>query len=423
MKPNSKIIGIVLISLLCFRFAPSLHAQDQPAASQSEASAPEYPIMMSEFQVNSTENKGYISKNSATAFKTDQPLLTIPQAVMVVTRDLISDTGYTDSSDVLRFAGVAAFFRGESFELRGTRLGYDLIDELPNIQAYLDNIFVDSYEVIRGPAAVFYPTAALGGIILKTSRKPLDYNQNTFNFSEDEWGLYRAELDTTGPLAKLGTGLVSYRLLLAGQSGKMYFYNMEDDVKAIHPSLQWTNSQNRVLVAGDFQEIISPPNGQAFISPEGKIVDAAGKRWEANVPEPQENTMRRYTALRIQFEHHIGTNWEMKVFARLSESVLRTSNVQPGGPNFVNDTTNWSLSATDGIYKTYDLLGDFTGKYDLFGLNARSTFGYTAFREFNINYSMVPPRDTQPAGIIFPSTSPMPIMSSCRRWLNGRSIP
>ena len=123
---------------------------------------------------------------------------------MVVTRDMIADTGYNQSSDVLAFAGVADFLRGESYELRGTRLGYDLVEEMPDVSVFMDNVYIDSYEVIRGPAAVFYPTAALGGIILKTTRKPMNIAQTSFSFSEDQWWLYRAELDSTGPLGKLG---------------------------------------------------------------------------------------------------------------------------------------------------------------------------------------------------------------------------
>src|ERR1700722_19686913 len=154
--PGTEIFRTAAIALACLVVALRLCAQDQSAGSEpqdpSSPASHEGPIMMSSFQVNSTENTGYISKNSATAFKTDESLLTIPQAVMVVTRDMITDTGYNQSSDVLRFAGVADFFRGESYELRGARISYDLIDEMPSISAYMDNIFIDSYEVIRGPA-------------------------------------------------------------------------------------------------------------------------------------------------------------------------------------------------------------------------------------------------------------------------------
>jgi hypothetical protein len=175
----------------------SSSAGAQTGSAEGTNSSPEgesssgVPIMMSTFEVNSTQDTGYVTKNSATAFKTDEALISIPQPVLVVTRDMITDIGYNYSSDVLAFAGVSDYYRGESYMLRGARVSYDLVDEMPGIIAYQDNIFVDSYEVIRGPAAVFYPTATLGGIILKTTRKPMAVAQTTINVSEDQFGTFR----------------------------------------------------------------------------------------------------------------------------------------------------------------------------------------------------------------------------------------
>ena len=82
---------------------------------------------------------------------------------------MIDDIGAVESSNILQFAGVSNFFAGESFAMRGARIGYPLLDEMPDGAPYLDNINLDSYTVMRGPAATLYLNASLGGTVITTS--------------------------------------------------------------------------------------------------------------------------------------------------------------------------------------------------------------------------------------------------------------
>jgi len=47
-------------------------------------------------------------------------MMDIPQGVIVVTKDFIDDLNTSDSSEVLRFFGVAAKFTGDTLLLRGS---------------------------------------------------------------------------------------------------------------------------------------------------------------------------------------------------------------------------------------------------------------------------------------------------------------
>lgn len=149
--------------------SPLTMSAQTPAATPPPAPKDDR-VLLSTFEVSSTQDKGYTSGNAATGFKTNESMLKIPQAVTLVTRDLIDDIGATDSSNILRFAGVSNFFTGESFALRGTRVNYPLLDEMPDGVPYADNVNLDSYTVLRGPAATLYLNAALGGTILTTSK-------------------------------------------------------------------------------------------------------------------------------------------------------------------------------------------------------------------------------------------------------------
>ena len=154
-------ITATLVSTLA---VASAIAQPPPAASASNAAAAkEEAIVISRFEVTTTQGKGYVATNSATGFKTNQELIKIPQSVTVVTRDLIDDIGATKTSDVLQFAGASQFYRGESIRLRGARTLNAYMDDAIENVPYSDNVNIDSYEVIRGPAGVLYANAGVDG--------------------------------------------------------------------------------------------------------------------------------------------------------------------------------------------------------------------------------------------------------------------
>lgn len=388
-----------LLILLGMLFsAPAAHLAGQAASvGESAGNSADSPIMMSTFEVNTTQDTGYVTKNSATAFKTDEALIGIPQPVLVVTRDMISDTGYGTSSDVLAFAGVADYFRGESYELRGARVSYDLVDEMPDLAFFQDNIFVDSYEVIRGPTAVFYPTATLGGIILKTTRKPMVVAQTSVTIAEDQFGMFRLEFDSTGPLTKLGRGVLAYRVEGAYQDGRTYFNNFPVFVEAIHPSFEYIDANNRLLVAFDLQNLRHITNGTAILTPDGGIYSGAGRQNEYNLA-PEDGETFRYTALRIEFEHKISTDWEMKLKMGVTENRFHGVYSYISEVDWTRLTADYTYSYEDNRYTGYNFVNDYTGKYDIFNfMEGRSTFGLNYQMTNNIFRDLIRP-PTAPTG-------------------------
>ena len=171
---------------------------------------------MSKFEVTTTQGHGYVSTNSAEAFKTNTSLMDLPQIDTVVTRDLIDDIGFTNSSDVTQYFGLSDFYQGEAFAARGYRIAYAYVDDIPSNQPYEDNSYVDSYEIIKGPAQVLYLGANLSGTVLKATKKPLPFQQDIFSFSINSGNdhyLWHAMIDATGPLGKIGDATVGYRLV------------------------------------------------------------------------------------------------------------------------------------------------------------------------------------------------------------------
>src|SRR5262245_23521174 len=59
------------------------------------------------------ESEGYLTERTRTATKTDTALIDVPQAVTVVTQDLIRDQAMQGMADVIRYVPGAGMAQGE----------------------------------------------------------------------------------------------------------------------------------------------------------------------------------------------------------------------------------------------------------------------------------------------------------------------
>jgi len=351
-----------------------------PAYAQIESvpdkNSEKQQITLSTFVVNSTQNKGYTSTNNATGFKTNENLMRIPQAVTVVTRDLIDDIGAVDGSNILRYAGVGNFFAGESFALRGTRINYPLIDEMPDGAPYLDNVNLDSYTVLRGPAATLYVNAALGGTVLTNSKFPLPYNNYAITAKVTGYGTYRLEADLNGQIAQVGAAKFTYRVNAVMQRGDSYFKNVIDHRTVIHPTIQMTWKNTIVRIARDHQSIQHPSGGNSFVTPDGKLFTGAG-RSEGFYPKNGMEDFQRdgWRAFLIQ---KLSDNWDLKVsaqewwYSRYGSIVFIA-----GGINWPAQTIGLTSRLNDQNVDDRTIVADVNGRYNLGKISMQSTFGGT----------------------------------------------
>ena len=364
----------ILVACAAIVAATSL-TQAQTATNPNEI------VTLSKFEVTTTQDKGYVANNSATGFKTNEALIKIPQSVLVVTRDLIDDIGATKTSDVLQYAGASQFYRGESIRLRGARVLNAYMDDAIENVPYSDNVNIDSYEVIRGPAGVLYANAAVGGVVLKTSKKPLPFRQNRVTFSIKDWGQYRGEFDFTGPMGEIGDAKLSYRLVGAYQDGDAYFKNVEDERLAIHPSFQVDLKNTTVRFALDYIDITGIAGGQSFVTPDGKLYTGAG-RDEAYYPK---GIMENHKQIRerIAILQRISSNWESKTSFSHLWYERHGTNVLPNNLNLQTGLFNLFARRNYQRMDNWVVNQDFLGNYHIAGIENQSAAGLTLTDEYN----------------------------------------
>ena len=157
--------------------------------------------------------KGYNARTSATATKTDTPILETPQAVSVISQDQIADQQARTVADALRYTpgitvdgfGTNVFF--DSIKVRGftapqyldgLRLPSDLVSfAVPR----MENYGLERLEVLKGPSSGLYGQSEPGGLINMVSKRPTDTPifealATTGSFNRLEGGF-----DAGGPIA------------------------------------------------------------------------------------------------------------------------------------------------------------------------------------------------------------------------------
>ena len=407
--------------------AATLSVRAQTSATTPATGAGEGVVQLSKFEVQSTQDQGYVANNTATGFKTNQELLKIPQSVTVITRDLIDDIGATKTSDILRYAGASQFYRGESIRLRGARTLNAYMDDAIENVVYSDNVNIDSYEVIRGPAGVLYANAGVAGVVLKATKKPLPYRMEKLTFSVKDWGQYRGEFDFTGPAGTIGGAKLSYRMVGAHQDGDNYFKNTEDQRLALHPTVQLDFKDTTVRFAVDYVDLTNIAGAQNFVLPNGKLYTGAGRDegyYPKGVMENHEQIRQRFALL-----HRISDNWESKTSLSHLHYVREGTNVLPNSLNLVTGELNLFARRNFQRQENWVINQDFLGNYNLGPIANQSAAGFTLTDEYNraaftnnaaFGVRAFPIANPNMDAVIVPSLSSYVPASSVGSWTNNR---
>jgi iron complex outermembrane receptor protein len=377
-------------------------AQPAPASNPTRA---DQAVVLSAFEVSTTQGKGYTSTNSASGFKTNEPLIDIPQPILVVTRDLIDDIGYKDMSDTLQFAGAVTQFRGERVMLRGNSASI-LLDDATGVAPFMDSATIDSYQILRGPTSVLYIGTNLSGTIIKTSKKPLPIARRSLSVTLDQYGGARADFDLTGPLAQIGDAKFSYRLIGVDQEssgGVKYFKNVKDDRYVIAPSLQVNYHDTTLRISYDYWRQKHAANANSPITPNGKLFTGAG-RDESWIPP---NTMEAFAGktLRAIALQKISPTWELRLQSQYFKFFREGGVMIPGGVDYNRNLYYVGTRYNDQVQDFWTNTADVVGKFEIAKIENQSAAGVAFSDERNL--SRIGGRvTTRPFGTILATGAP-----------------
>jgi iron complex outermembrane receptor protein len=214
MRTTSRLIagtGPIALAAGMLLAASAAQAQDAGASQSGDQLQTVQTTDASGDKVIVVTARNYVPEGSATATKSDIPLIETPQSVTVITRDQIDLLNFIDAQQAVRYvAGVT----GENY---GPDLRFDFIQ----VRGFTPKQFIDglatpvtttifsngvdlynfeSFDILKGPASVLYGNSPPGGIYNQTSRRASDVagGEISAKYGEDDYKQIAGTI--TGPL-------------------------------------------------------------------------------------------------------------------------------------------------------------------------------------------------------------------------------
>jgi catecholate siderophore receptor len=156
--------------------------------------------------VNETEGYETVATNSAT--RTPTALINIPQAVSVVTSDLIRDQMMTSIGDVVRYVPGVTAIQGENNRdqvvIRGNSSSADFfVNGLrDDVQYFRDVYNLERVEALKGPNAMTFGRGGGGGVINRVTKEAGFAGLREFDFQGGMFGNKRVATDWNHPIGQ-----------------------------------------------------------------------------------------------------------------------------------------------------------------------------------------------------------------------------
>jgi catecholate siderophore receptor len=150
---------------------------------------------------------GYQVEAVTTATKTLTALRDVPQAVTVITRELVADQMMTSVGDVVRYVPGITAHQGENnrdqIVVRGNSSSADFFVNgvRDDVQYYRDLYNLERVEALKGPNAMIFGRGGGGGIVNRVTKEALFRPERELTIQGGGYGHKRVTTDVAQPLS------------------------------------------------------------------------------------------------------------------------------------------------------------------------------------------------------------------------------
>ncbi len=292
------------------------------------------------------------------ATKLETPLVETPQAASVISREQFERRGAQSVQRAANYTPgiftnqVGASNRYDYLVLRGFSdgsIGNTYLDGLKlmgDTNSYtatvIDPWFLETIEVIRGPASVLYGRASPGGLVAFKSRKPEFTSGGEVRLSAGNHDHRSLAFDLTGPLNE-EKGL-AFRLGGILSAEDTQFGPVEEERRALNATLTWRLSDATTLELMGY--LHDEPEGgyHSGLPYEGTVVDYNGRRISNTFFEGEDEYDkfdRSQQLFGYALEHHFNDRWTFRQKARHLSSAVENQQVYAYGWANENELTRY----------------------------------------------------------------------------------
>src|SRR4051812_1997543 len=222
--------------------SPLFSQTAKDSASESKPASDEDSILLSEFTVASSSQRGYAASETLTGARVATQIKDLPFTVNIITSEFLDDFGIYDIGDNVTgyVSGFTSIDQGGGTTLRGATSTYQLRDGFFRLGRY-GSSNVDRIEIIKGPNAAIYGQSQPGGMINLISKKPRKAESEKLTYRFGTGGQHAASFEATGSIdsahktSYIVTGQyldrTSYPQPFNAQHGKEFFFAAQHEFK------------------------------------------------------------------------------------------------------------------------------------------------------------------------------------------------
>lgn len=280
--------------------------------------------------VQGSGDDGYRRASSAAASRNDTALRDTPQAVSVVSGELIRDQDMRTLADAMRYMPGVGTAAGEGNRdtavMRGNSSTSDFyLDGMrDDVQYYRDFYNIERVEAIKGPNAMLFGRGGGGGIINRATKQPQWTNDGEASVSLGAWRNRRAALD----VQQVFGGDVAVRVNAMAENSDSFRQGVNVRRSAINPVLAWRLSPRTSVVASyeHFRDDrvtdrgLPSYQGRPFETDPSTFFGIAGSS----------PSWAYIDALGVTFEHDLGGGASLRNRTRLADYDKLYQNAFPG---------------------------------------------------------------------------------------------
>lgn len=231
-----------------------------PALAQQQVADANEATRVDEIVVTGRRETDYRVEESSTIARTPLSLIETPNAVSIVTRDLIQDRRARTVSEALEVVpGIVRSFNNygiEQFKVRGFETGSSVTTTTDGLlssgRVTPDPAFVERYEVLKGPASIISGGSTPGGVINRVTIRPVSDPFQRFEGQAASRSFFKALGDLNLPLA----GDLGARATAVHERGDGFVDGVEIRRTSVGLSLRYgfgAESQGSITVSGRLQ--------------------------------------------------------------------------------------------------------------------------------------------------------------------------
>lgn len=322
--------------------------------------------------------------------KTGQLAHDVPQAITVVTKELLHDKSEFTLKEALSNVSGLTFNAaeggriGDNMNLRGFYTFGDLyLDGIRDVAQYNRDTFnLEQVDVLRGGAAMLFGRGQAGGVINQVSKDAEaleNFGKLSMTLGTDEYK--RASTDINVML----NDTTAFRLNAMGMDAGSTRNDVYNESYGIAPTITFGLGTNNEFSLSHLylNTHITPDYGVPFDSATKRPIDVDKSTFYGFTDDFEDNRVNITTA---SYTHKFSKETQLRSVIRHADYLRDNWAIAPGGYDPVTGSVNRSSKGNGAKEKTDTWQNDFTTKFEALGMKHEALVGTEFLREEQVRW-------------------------------------